>query len=138
MGNENNTVGRTKYTGYQVGARKTIAADPNIVWEFLTTADGLKLWLGRVPFTHLAQGFSFELPDGTHGRIRVLSDSHVRLSWQPPGWLRPSIIQLRVIPSNGKSVIAFHQEHLPGPDERNERKAFYKKTLETLERILTG
>ncbi|MDH3944043.1 MAG: hypothetical protein OEV06_08125 [Anaerolineae bacterium] len=59
-------------------------------------------------------------------------NSHLRLTHHPPGWPRPSTIQVRVIPSGDKTVIAFHQEHLPGPQERAQRRLHYHAALDKL------
>ena len=42
-------------------------------------------------------------------------------------------MQVRVIPRGEKTVVAFHQEHLPGPAEREQRKAHYLGALDELE-----
>jgi len=131
-------VGKTKDAGYQVGARKTISAASADAWECLTAGEGLSLWLGDSDVDKLTEGTRFRLADGTSGEVRVCSDSHLRMSWHPPGWARPSTIQLRVIPKDDRSVIAFHQEHLPGPEERARRKQFYKEVLKKLHTIFKG
>jgi hypothetical protein len=69
--------------------------------------------------------------------VRVYShNSHLRITWQPQGWQRASTIQVRVIPKEDRTVIAFHQEHLPGAKEREERRAHYTSALDELERII--
>ena len=66
-------------------------------------------------------------------------NSHLRLTWHPAGWPRPSTIQVRVIPSGEKTVISFHQEHMPGPEAREIRRTFFKNALDALgELIKTG
>lgn len=138
MGNEKKPVGKTKDVGYQVGARMTIPVEQQTVWKFLTTGNGLGIWLGETSVSRLSKGVAFELPDGTSGQVRVFSTSHLRMSWQPSGWQRPSTIQVRAIPKKNKTVVAFHQEHLPGPEERKKRKTFYKEALEAIARKLNG
>ncbi len=86
----------------------------------------------------LAKNAVYRLADGTSGRVSVYEpNSHLRMTWQPPAWSRPSIMQLRVIPNGERTTILFHQEHLPGPNEREERRAHYSAALDNLERIIT-
>ena len=70
------------------------------------------------------------------GRKWVIPD--LRITWLPKGrgWPRPSTIQVRVVPKGDKTTVVFHEEHLPGPDEREERRAFFKGALDELERII--
>ncbi|MFN2128846.1 MAG: hypothetical protein ACK2TU_13385, partial [Anaerolineales bacterium] len=76
------------------------------------------------------------LTDGSYGTIRVYTPgSHLRITWQPRGWARPSTIQVRVIHKGNRSIIAFHQEHLPGATERAERRQHFIRALDALEKI---
>jgi len=53
-----------------------------------------------------------------------------RNEWQPLGWDRASTLQLRAIPKGDRAAIAFHQEHLPGAKEREERRTFFTSVLD--------
>ena len=127
-------VGLSKDAGYQVGARKTFPVAFEEAWEFLTSKEGVKIWLGEnVPFP-LTKGTRYELEDGTTGVFRVYHPySHLRLTWQPPGWIKASVIQLRVIERGDKTVLAFHQEHLPNGEEREKRRVYFQQVLDQLE-----
>jgi len=75
----------------------------------------------------------YALPDGTTGALRVdRPGSHLRLSWQPEGWEQPSVVQLRVLPARTGTTIAFHQEHLAGPAEREAMLARWTGVLDAL------
>jgi hypothetical protein len=79
----------------------------------------------------LAHGATYRLADGTSGKVSVFrSGSYLRMTWQPPERVRPSIIQLCVIANRERTVIGFHQEHLPGPADREERRVFYVAALD--------
>ena len=132
-------VGLTKDTGYQVGARRTIDVPHSAAWDFILSPEGLKIWLGPVSSIELREKESYKLDDGVSGEVRVLKPgSHIRLTWQPSDYPRPSTIQVRVIPKGEKTTIAFHQEHLPDPSVREERLAFFKHALAQLEQVLPG
>jgi uncharacterized protein YndB with AHSA1/START domain len=129
--------GLTRDVGFQIGVRRTLPILHKDAWQLLTSGDGLSLWLGAKSTFSLSKGARYQLADGSVGEVRVFEpNSHLRMSWYPPGWARPSTIQLRVIPKGDKTVIAFHQEHLPGAKEREERRAHYKAALDELERII--
>ena len=136
MENSKRPVGLTKDAGYQIGVRRTLHIRHEDAWRVLTSPVGVQMWLGAVSELNFAEGARYELSDGSRGEIRVFSPySHLRITWQPQGWSRASTIQLRVIPKENKTVVAFHQEHIPGPKERAERREHYKAALDNLERI---
>ncbi|GAB4214666.1 MAG: hypothetical protein OHK0022_53520 [Roseiflexaceae bacterium] len=136
MSNTDRSTGQTRDTGFQVGVRRTLSIPPADAWQLLTSQQGARLWLGDLPEAGLAQGVSYRLEDGTSGAVTVFEPgSHLRLTWQPPGWARPSVIQVRVLPSGERTTVAFHQEHLPSPAEREQRRAFYTSVLDQLRRI---
>jgi len=129
----NTPAGKTRDTGFQVGVRKTLPADLNTVWHAVVSDRGLKLWLGAGRLPDLNPGSRFRLKDGTSGEIRVHQPfSHMRVTWKPADWPRPSTIQVRIIENGEKTTLAFHQEHLPHEQARDERKAFFKDVLEAL------
>ena len=107
-------VGLTKNVGFQVGVRRTLPVHHQVAWDLITSPEGINIWLGERILLNFMKREKYELTDGTVGEIRTFSpNSHVRITWQPPLWLKASTIQIRVISKDGKSVIAFHQEHLP-------------------------
>lgn len=56
--------------------------------------------------------------------------SHLRMKWQPAGWQHNSTLQIRVIPSKGKTTISVHQDHLLNSAQREEMKAHWQQVLE--------
>ena len=103
----------------------------------VTSPQGRKVWLGEVKRMRWAKGAEYLLPDGTTGEVRVyVKDSHLRLTWKPPGWERPSTIQVRAIPSGEWTVVAFHQEHLPNARARAQRRMVFAAALEEFARRL--
>jgi uncharacterized protein YndB with AHSA1/START domain len=130
-------LGLTKDVGFQVGVRQTLPISLEDAWQLITSKRGVKIWLGDVSKIKFTMGATYQLPDDTIGEIRVCTPhSHLRVTWHPPGWRRSSTIQLRVIPQGDRTTFAFHQEHLPGPTEREERRLFYTGVIENLKRII--
>jgi hypothetical protein len=67
--------------------------------------------------------------------MRVVNPgSHLRLTWQPPGWAKPSTIQVRVMASGERTVLSFHEERLPGAEERDARRRHFEAALDALQR----
>lgn len=129
--------GLTKDVGWQVGVRRTLPISQREAWDLVTSDQGLRLWLGQAAGIKLEEGARYELEDQSKGEMRVISPgSHLRLTWRPRGWPRPSTIQVRVIPKGEKSTIAFHQEHLPGPYEREAQRDHFKLALDGLEELI--
>ena len=137
--NNERVVGQTKDVGFQIGVRKTFDIPIQQAWGLITSVEGINLWLGESADFHLEPGEAYQINDGATGEVRVVKPgSHFRLTWQPQGWQRPSLIQVRVIPSGRKTMISFHQEHLPGQPEREQRRQHWQKVLETLQKQLDG
>jgi uncharacterized protein YndB with AHSA1/START domain len=87
----------------------------------------------------LEKGATYTLPDGARGEMRVFEPNHhLRITWQPRGWPRPSTIQIRVIPSGAKTTLAFHQEHLPDAKAREQRRAHFESVFDSIEPMVGG
>lgn len=128
-------VGQTKDVGFQIGVRKTIAVAPQKAWDFLTSAEGFKLWLGELSSWQLEKGARYKTAEGTVGEFRVVNPGpggHLRLTWQPSDWDNPSTVQVRVIPNKEKTTISFHQEHLDGPETREAMRQRWQQVLDEL------
>ncbi len=132
-------VGLTKDVGFQIGARRTLPVRLEHAWRYLLSAEGQRLWLGTKIPIRWESGQGYQLEDGTRGEVRVFRDgSHLRMTWHPSGWARASTIQLRVIGKAERSVVAFHQEHLPDAEAREQRRAHYLRVLDQLESIFSS
>ena len=122
------SVGQTARSGFQIGVRKTLTFTPEEIWSALLSPEGTSVWLGGP--TEVVQGASYRLENGTSGTFTVYKPgSHVRLTWQPNGWERPSVVQVRVIPAKTGTTLSFHQERLAGPDERAAMKAHWDRAI---------
>jgi len=115
------TTGLTKDVGWEMGARRTVAADLDTVWAYLT-GPGLRSWLG-----------ADELPP-MRSRTEKL---RLRFDWTPPGTTRPTLLQLTLQKTRTGTTIAFHQEQLTGREQRKELLTHWHGVLERLEEALT-
>lgn len=132
-------VGKTKDAGWEIGVRRTLPVEQPAIWDLLTSPEGLAIWLGEGADLPLTRGETYTLADGSSGELRVLKPySHLRITWQPGSYPRPSLIQVRAIARKAKTEIAFHQEHLPGPEARSERQTFFVHALDRLEALIAA
>lgn len=124
-------VGKTADVGYQIGVSRTLPCSEEAIWGLLLSAEGQAIWLGGP--IEVEEGARYTLADGASGEVRVYKPwSHLRLTWQPPGWARPSLIQLRVIPAKTGTTLSFHQEHLRDGAARAEMKGRWERVIEEL------
>jgi len=127
-------LGQTAHAGFQVGVRRTLQAPVDRIWAILTSPEGLPTWLGDPVEWRLEEGTRYRLRDGTTGEIRVLRpNQRARLTFHPPRWQRPSTIQIRLDPADGRTVVSFDEERLPGSHERAERRAHFTAALNAID-----
>lgn len=130
--------GETAEGDFQVGVRRTVDFPSEQAWELLGSAEGVAAWLGRAPGLELEEGDRYATEAGAEGEVRVVSGTHVRLTWHPQGWPRPSTVQVRVQPRGDRCVISFHQEKIPDAEAREARRAHFRAALDRLEELAGG
>lgn len=131
-------VGQTKSAGFEVGARRTFAIPAQEAWEFMTSHEGVAIWLGVAARLRLAVGETFATRDGVTGVVRVVNPGvNIRLSWQPEGRDKASTVQVRTIPIGEQTVISFHHEGLAGGTEREQMRRHWLSVLDRLQAVLT-
>ncbi|RMG64859.1 MAG: SRPBCC domain-containing protein [Bacteroidetes bacterium] len=125
-------VGQTQSAGFQIGVRRTVAAEAGAVWDFLLSGEGLRIWLGDVE-TDFTLQMPFSTREGITGQLRVLKPySHLRMAWKKPDWEMPSTLQIRVIGKPGKTTLSFHQEKLANAEQRADMKTYWTQVLQSL------
>jgi uncharacterized protein YndB with AHSA1/START domain len=93
MTHDMRTIGQTRDAAFQIGARRTLPIRLAEAWRLLTSRDGPQIWLSDSLDMDLAKGAVYRLADGTSGMVSVYeANSHLRMTWQPPAWPRPSIM----------------------------------------------
>jgi uncharacterized protein YndB with AHSA1/START domain len=129
------TLGQTSDGGFEIGVRRTLPIAHDDAWRLVFSPEGLRTWLGDAPALTLEKGAEYRTGDGAAGEVRAAKPgSHVRLTWQLPGWARPSTIQVHVIPAGERTTIAFHQERMPAAADRDARRAHFQAALDALQR----
>jgi uncharacterized protein YndB with AHSA1/START domain len=100
-------IGQTKTVGFQIGVRRTFSISVEQAWDFLTSEEGQRIWLGEACSFPLTEGATYTTPNGAKGVVRVINPKvNLRLTWQPQEWANASTIQIRTIPSGMNTVIS--------------------------------
>lgn len=128
------SVGQTKDAGWQIGVSKTVGRSAEEVWDFLTSAEGVAIWLGEGVTVHPEPGVGYETADGIRGETRSFREmDRIRLTWQPPGWSHDTTLQLAVGASGpGKAMLRIHQERLADAAERERQRRHWQGVLAEL------
>lgn len=127
-------LGQAKETGFQVGVRRTLPVTRDAGWRLVTSPEGVRAWLGDGAEVEFEKGTEYRLADGSTGEVRVFNPKkHLRITFEPAGWPRPSTLQVRVEPKGEKTVVSFHEERLPDEQAREDRRAHFKAALDALE-----
>ncbi|RNB82128.1 SRPBCC domain-containing protein [Brevibacillus nitrificans] len=127
----NKVVGLTASTGFQIGVRRTLPISPEQAWEYLTSAEGLKLWIGTVSPLSFHEGETFHSSEGISGQFRVVKPHRqLRLRWEKPEWGESSTLQIRLLSNQpDKTTISFHQEGLDNSLTREQMKLHWEGVL---------
>ncbi|GMK48942.1 hypothetical protein PghCCS26_60720 [Paenibacillus glycanilyticus] len=134
MGFSEKIVGKTASAGFQIGVRRTLPVSPERAWAFLTSAEGLKLWIGSVKNLEIEAGETFQSAEGISGELRIVKPrQQLRLKWTKPGWEKPSTLQIRLISSGPeKTTVSFHQENLDHAATREQMKLHWEDVLNVM------
>lgn len=128
-----NTIGKTKNSGYQIGIRKTFPVTLQDAWHFMLSYDGIKLWIGYTGPIVWVRGQKYTKRNGTDFCVRVYKElSHVRVTYTQKNWPNISTIQLRFITSKTGTTISFHQEKLLDENQRFLMKLHWEKIIATI------
>lgn len=130
-----NTIGKTKSAGYQVGIRKTFPITLQDAWNYMFSYEGIKLWLGYTGPMVWVRGQKYTKRNGTDFCVRVYKElSHVRVTYTQKEWTNISTIQIRFIASKTGTTISFHQEKLLDENQRMKMKLHWEKIIASISR----
>jgi activator of HSP90 ATPase len=119
-------VDKTKNLGFQYSIRKTFPIPVDRFWEFLLSEQGISIWLGTINFADFELNKSFKTQEGIEGKITTFKpDCHFRMSWKPPHWEKPSIIEIRITNNKGRAAMVIHQTRFFEFEKRGEMKIYW-------------
>jgi uncharacterized protein YndB with AHSA1/START domain len=124
-------VGRTRDAGWQIGVSKTVDRPVEEVWAYLTSPEGMTIWLGDGVTVLDVPGVGYHTTDGTRGETRSFRElDRIRLTWQPSGWSHDTTLQLavRAVGPN-RSMLRVHQERLADAAEREQQRRHWREVI---------
>ncbi|GAB2763948.1 SRPBCC family protein [Amycolatopsis magusensis] len=128
---QSNEVGRTRDAGWQIGVSKTLDHPVAEVWDFLTSPEGVAIWLGEGVTLPREPGTGYETAAGVRGETRSFRElDRLRLTWQPSGWSHDTTLQLTVTSAGeGRARLGVHQERLADAGERERQRAHWQDVV---------
>jgi uncharacterized protein YndB with AHSA1/START domain len=121
---------RVKDLGFQVSVGKVFSVSTEIMWEFLLSAEGIAVWLGKFPIEDFEIQKSFVTEEGIEGKLTTfVPDCHLRLKWKPKHWQKFTTIELRVTNRKGKASVIFYQGFFPEIEKREEMRIYWKNVI---------
>ncbi len=131
------SVGETATEGFQIGVTRVLNVSPEKAWRLMTEDPGRSVWLGKTEKMP-RQGETYQTAEGTTGKVASFTEGrHVRLTWQPHGWHRPSTLQFYVLATGGKTSFRFHQERLTSANQREEMRIRWQGVLDRLAKMIS-
>ena len=127
-------VGRTRDAGWQIGVSRTVDRPVEEVWAFLTSPEGVAIWLGDGVTVLSEPGIGYETTDGVRGETRSFHElDRIRLTWQPSGWSHDTTLQLAVRATGaGRAMLRVHQERLADAAEREQQRRHWQEVIRAL------
>lgn len=127
--------GLTKDVGWQIGVSRALPLPLATVWDFLSSAEGIVLWLGPGATLRQTRGAPYETRDGTRGEVRGYRPyDRIRLTCQPADWDHETTVQVALTATAAdRTTLRFHQERLADASERDRQRAHWRAVLGAVE-----
>lgn len=127
-------VGHTRDAGWQIGVSKTVDHPVDAVWTFITSPEGVAIWLGDGVTVLSEPGVGYETAAGVRGEVRSFRElDRLRLTWQPRDWTHDTTLQLTVSSAgDGRARLGVHQERLADAAEREQQRRHWQGVVTAL------
>ncbi|MFF0200819.1 SRPBCC domain-containing protein [Streptomyces sp. NPDC005017] len=125
--------GLTRDAGWEIGVSRTLPHPPAAVWDLVSGPEGLALWLGAGAEPTPELGSAYRTADGTEGEVRgYRPGERIRLAHGA------TTVQMTVSPAGGgsRAVLRFHEERLRGAEEREARRAHWRRVMDEIAAVL--
>lgn len=119
--------GLTRDAGWEVGVSRTLPHPPSTVWDFVSGPEGLALWLGPGADLTPERGAPYRTDTGVTGEVR---------GYRPGERIRvthgATTVQVALTPAADgvRTVLGFHQERMSGAEERERRRAHWRRVMD--------
>jgi len=125
--------GLTKGVGWQIGISRTLPQPPAAVWDFISSAEGIALWLGPGARLTPERGAPYRTAIGVAGEVR---------GYRPGDRIRVThghtTVQVAVRPAATGTMLRFHQERMASAEEREHQRAHWRRVLDRIAGALDG
>ncbi|WP_436492787.1 SRPBCC family protein [Actinokineospora sp. HUAS TT18] len=126
-------VGQTKDVGWNIGVSKTLPHPIGKVWDFMTSPEGIALWLGEGAELSPVKGTRYETADGTVGEIRGYHEhDRIRLTLRPGDWDHDTTMQFAMVANGDRTMLRFHQEWLADAEEREHQREHWQGVMDAV------
>ena len=117
---------------YSLVVTKSVRIDSKKVWNFLTSPEGLSLWLRPLSEFEVKPGQSFEAEGGYFGEIRTVKKySRVRLTFQDTEWSDSTTVQLTLVARlKNSTMVAIQHEKLKTARLKSEFRERWRKGID--------
>ncbi|WP_052849482.1 SRPBCC family protein [Streptomyces avicenniae] len=119
--------GLTKDAGWQIGVSRTLPHPALLVWDFVSSPEGIALWLGTGAVLTPERGAPYRTTEGVAGEVR---------SHRPMDRIRvthgTTTVQVALAPTadGARTTLRFHQEHLASAEERERQRAHWQHVMD--------
>ena len=131
--------GRNAKGEHSLTATKTLLITPKKLWILLNSEEGMAAWLQPMSEFSLKKGEQFEREGGIFGEVRtVKAPTRARLTWQETDQLKPTLLQIYIVPKKDgkKTVLVFYHERIMNARMRDDLRAYWKGALSRLEELI--
>lgn len=125
--------GLTKAAGWQVGVSRTLPHPASVVWDFISSPEGIALWLGPGAVLTPERGAPYRTTAGVTGEVRgYRSGEKIRVTHGA------TTIQVALgsTVNGARTMVRFHQEHLASAEEREQQRAHWQRIMDQVATVL--
>lgn len=125
--------GLTKDAGWQIGVSRVVPHPATTVWDFISSPEGIALWLGPGAVLAPEQGTPYRTAGGVAGEVR---------GYRPADRIRVTHgtttvqVALARAADGARTVLRFHQEHLASAEERERQRTYWQHVMDQVSTAL--
>ncbi|MFE5871837.1 SRPBCC domain-containing protein [Streptomyces roseifaciens] len=122
--------GLTKDAGWQIGVSRTLPHPAPAVWDFISSPEGIALWLGPGADLTPERGAPYRTAAGVTGEVR---------GYRPGDRIRvthgTTTVQVALTPATPaadgpRTILRFHQDRLTSAEEREQQRAHWQGVMD--------
>ncbi|WP_338692738.1 SRPBCC domain-containing protein [Streptomyces sp. Q6] len=119
--------GLTQDAGWQIGVSRTLPHPAAVVWDFISSPEGISLWLGPGAVLTPERGAAYRTDEGVTGEVRGYRRAdRIRVTHGT------TTLQVALAPAadGARTMLRFHQEHLAGAEERERQRTHWQHVMD--------